>query len=352
MVLVRRAIAEAEHRQRHDRRAEILGVQLEEVPTPVALEHAVELGQDRRDELFRWQRVADRVLPAPAAPAFAAGRERDVGEKRECLDRGERDTEQHRAQRQRDDHRPIPSGRPLRREEREVQRPQPCGDQQIVGHLVVRTQQAEPHHEREQRVASGIAVAHRLDQGQEGERRQRGDEQLPVVSRLHQRGHDPVSSYPTPPTMPRRPRPAERTQQEVHGESGEDQVEREAEVHRGVHRQEPPEPRRRIEDVPVHGGDEREAAEEVRVPLRDVPRLPERLGAVEAEAVSRDVLVVTEQEPAAEHRPAEGQCGGNEDGQRQCLRPLRLDQVLSCVSGRHWASPEGTAGRARPRPVR
>ena len=56
----------------NDEGPEILGVQLEEVPAPVALEHAVELGQDRGEELFGGQRVADRVLPPSAAAAFGA----------------------------------------------------------------------------------------------------------------------------------------------------------------------------------------------------------------------------------------------------------------------------------------
>ena len=129
------------------------------------------------------------------------------------------------------------------------------------------------------------------------------------------------------------------------------QVQGEAEVHRRIDGQNPPEPRRGIEDVPMHGGDERHAAEEEGIPLGDAPGLAEHLGAVEPEAVAGYVLVVPEQEVASQHRPAERESRSAEHGQRQELGLPRIEQILRSIR-RHWASPAGTAGRARRRPAR
>ena len=84
-----------------------------------------------------------------------------------------------------------------------------------------------------------------------------------------------------------------------------------------------------------------------------LPVCPEHLGAEQAEAVARDVLVVAQQELPGEHRPAEGQRRQHEDGQRQQRWAARLERFSGGLSGRHAASPRGSSrnGTAAPNSV-
>jgi hypothetical protein len=68
-------------------------------------------------------------------------------------------------------------------------------------------------------------------------------------------------------------------------------MQREAEVHSDIGRQDPAQRRRGIEDVAVGGADEREAAEQKRIPQRDPPVLPEELGGEVPKAVARFELI-------------------------------------------------------------
>ena len=72
----------------HDDGAEILGVQLEEVAAPVAVEHPVELRAAPSSSAPRAaSRTRTAYVPASARSAGAAGRVRDVLEERQHLDR-------------------------------------------------------------------------------------------------------------------------------------------------------------------------------------------------------------------------------------------------------------------------
>ena len=148
---------------------------------------------------------------------------------------------------------------PLGIEEREVERPNAAGDEHVVRHLVLWTQDGETDDEREQRVPGRIAPADRLEQRQERERRERGDEQLAVVARLHQRRDDAGELVRQSANERGGPFQAERPEEQVHRPSGQNQVQREPETHPQVHRQDPAQPRGGIEDVPMHRGDERQA---------------------------------------------------------------------------------------------
>ncbi len=277
---VRERSPQPERRQRDDHRAEVLGVQLEEVAAPVVLEHAVELGQDRGEQLLGRHRVADGVLPAAARPALAARRERDVREERQHLDRRQRDAQTDRGQRE-GRWRPaagLPGGRSGSKQH-EIERPETRrrrAGSTPSGYCGLRM--PRPTIEREQRVArrdcgpGSPRSSARNASGASAETKS-----LPSCPGFTSDATMPVSSYASPPTSAAAHPHPKRPQQQVHREAGEHQMDREAEVHRRIHRQDPAEPRGGIEDVAVHRRDERQAAEEIGIPLGNVAGLPEHL---------------------------------------------------------------------------
>jgi hypothetical protein len=115
----------------------------------------------------------------------------------------------------------------------------------------------------------------------------------------------------------------DRPQEQVGEETREHEVDPEAEVHRGVDGQEQPEPRGRIEDVAVHRADERQAAEDVRVPHRDGACAVELRGAEPADRQTHPDLVAAGagEELAGERRQEQDDDEDGQDPERGDRRP-------------------------------
>ena len=328
--------------------AEILGVELEEIASPVVLQHAVELGEKCGDDLLRRHGEAGGVGPAAAGAAGRARGIRQVLQERQHLDGRDGDSQQHRRQREPQEGGARPAHGSLRIEEHQEHGPEPRRDQQVVRHLIVRAQHAQPDHEREQPVAVEAAESDGPEEREEHQGRQGRHEELAVVSRPDQGGHDTGELVGEAADDGADPPGPESPEQGVHRRAGEHDVPGEAEVHRGVDREHPAEPRGGIEDVAVLGRDIGQPPEEIRVPLGNVAGLPEHLRPEEPEAVARHVLVVAQEKAPAQHRPAQSQRRQDEDAQRQERRTAWLERC-EVVSGRHAVSLGGMPGTG-PRP--
>ena len=117
----------------------------------------------------------------------------------------------------------------------------------------------------------------------------------------------------------------------------------EPEVHRDVGRQDESEPSGRIQQVTAHAGDERHAAEDLRVPQGHVAEPLPPLGGPGAVRVAGRVLVVVHggEERTAEHRERHERDPEDETrGRGQCrvagLEHDRRGTALRRVPGRSW----------------
>ena len=213
-------------------------MELDRVAAPVLIEHAVELRQQQREDLRRRQRVAGRKLPAGIGATFGPRREGDVLEERHHLQCRDATTHRHRHRREAQCLPRIQTGRTLRVEKREVDRPQPEREQQKVRHVVV-AQHDERDHERKGPVAPRFPMANRVQQRPERQGRERRHEQLAVMPRTHLRGHDARELVRHTRNHTRVPREPERPTEAIGEPSGQHEVDRHAERDRHIHRHDP-----------------------------------------------------------------------------------------------------------------
>ena len=152
-------------------------------------------------------------------------------------------------------------------------------------------EQAERDRDRKQGVAFPPLVAQRQYEGEARERQRRGGEQLAVVPRRRIGGHESGQLVGEPGDHRAGPGHVQAPQQPIGEKTREDVVQHEVEVHDRRDWEDEAQERRRVEDVPVACGDERQPAEQFGVPERHVPQAVPPLGAPGAKRITGRVLV-------------------------------------------------------------
>ena len=163
----------------------------------------------------------------------------------------------------------------------------------------------KPDDQRGGAVAGRSALPDCPEECEEEKGSQRGDEELPVVPGTHLGGEYPGELVGEAAGDRRDPREPEPSQQRVHRAPREDQMAPEGQVGGEIERQEPAEPRRRIEDVAVHPAHVRQPAEYVWVPERNRMVLAPVLRPEVPERPARQIVVGSDDDLGGEDRPVE-----------------------------------------------
>src|SRR3979411_1210176 len=124
---------------------------------------------------------------------------------------------------------------------------------------------------------------------QQRERKKRANKELPVVARGDRRCN--LSAHHIRKSANERaeePVPESR-QKQIGEEAGQENVDDESPRHRHVRGHDHPQQKRRIENVAVHRRDVRHAAEQIRIPEREMSRCSERARRKLAEGVTGDI---------------------------------------------------------------
>ena len=276
-----RGVTERERGEREWQESDVLRVELDRVPSPVVIEDAVELRKNRRKDLGRRQCVARRKGPPRVAAPFGSGRILDVLNERHDLQRADADpnTDRDRRERQRDPR--VAAGGALAVPKSEIERPQSERDEQEVRHVIVAEHdQGDDDGKRTERPA--LLATDRVQQCPKCEWRERRYEKFAVVSWTHLRRHDACELVCDTGHDRRAPTHPQRTGEAKSEPAREHEMNRHAPRDREIDGHDPPQPRRRVENVAVHRGDVRQTAEQERIPLRNRSGRRERVGAEEA----------------------------------------------------------------------
>src|SRR5216117_1938660 len=283
-------------------------MQLDRVRAPVRLARAYEA----LEEEFRYVVPRDcvRRRAFETRIALCTRGEGDVLEKRHDLDGRDPEPDEHRDERQAEPHHALPCFGVPGFFEREVEREQSGDDERVVGELKV-PEQGQPSGRGQQWVALPAPVSQRQHQGQQDERQHRRREELAVVARRGVRRNQAgelvrqSSDHRSGPSDPQAP------QEQVGEQAGKDVVQRETQVTGRRDRYDEAQQPGRIEDVPAARRHERHAAEDFRIPEREVATPLEPLGAPGVERQAGGVLIAP---LAREPHPCE-------HGKRQEQRP-------------------------------
>ncbi len=182
----------------------------------------------------------------------------------------------------------------------------------------------------------GLTIAEGAQQDPEGEWRKGRDEELAVVPRAHLGSHDSTQLVAHAGDDRRGPAQPQGSGKSIGEPTGEHEVDSHPPGDREINRDDEAEPRGGIENVPMHRGDERQAAEQEGIPLRDGASRLELLGAEEPEGISRDEHVgpgAAEEDLTGKERPEQSQRGEGAGQRGQRSRPARLPRIRF---RRHW----------------
>jgi hypothetical protein len=257
------------------------------------------------------------------------------------------ETHDHRRRRQREPLHLLPGRALLLLPERQVEREHSRHDEQVVHHLVMGTEQRQPHRKGEQRVALEAPLANGEHQCEKRQREQRAHEQLSVVPRGDERADHTGELIRHTSNYASGPADREPPEQEVREESGQHVVDQETEVHGGRGRQGEAQPGGGIEDVAVLGGNERQPTEDLGIPQRNVTGGPPLLRQPCTEGVAGGVLVApgTRQELPREHGKRQDRHAEEQDPQRGEMWSRRFKRLrrqhLPPWAGRPARSPRG-----------